>query len=110
MTMTTPHIEEAAMTRIEAAIGAGFTQVRAWGTVLMVPLLIPAALVDVATRTGVLGTIFNLELRPDLDHAEVPPSEGLVTTLVGVGGGVLAVVLAAVVLYALLRTIPVQPS
>jgi hypothetical protein len=95
---------------VGAAIGVGFTQVRAWGTLLMIPLLIPAALVDLATRTGVLGMIANVELRPDIDHAEVPPSEGLVTTLLGVGGGVIAVVLAAVLLYALLRTAPVRPS
>jgi hypothetical protein len=93
-----------------ACVGAGFARYRAWGTLLVVPLAVPAVLVDLATRTGVVGSIANVELRPDLEHAEVPPSEGLLTMLLGLGGATLAVVLAAVLLYALLRTIPVRPS
>ena len=93
-----------------ACIGAGFAHYRVWGALLIVPLAAPAVLVDLATRTGVVGSSANLELRPDLDHAEVPPSEGLTTMLLGIGGATLAVVLAAVLLYALLRTIPVRPS
>lgn len=94
---------------VGACIGVGFTHSRAWGTLLMIPLAVPAVLVDLATRTGVVGTIANVELRPDLDHAEVPASEGLLTMLLGLGGAALVVVLAAVLLYALLRTAPVRP-
>lgn len=94
---------------VGASIGAGFTHLGAWGGLLIVPLAVPAVLVDLATRTGVVGSIANVELRPDIEHAEVPPSEGLLTTLLGIGGGALAVVLAAVVLWAMLRTVPVRP-
>jgi hypothetical protein len=93
-----------------ACVGAGFAHFRAWGTLLIVPLAAPAVLVDLATRTGVVGSIANLELRPDIDHAEVPVSEGLMTMLLGIGGATLAVVLAALLLYVLLRTVPVRPS
>jgi hypothetical protein len=93
---------------VGACIGVGFTHAGAWGTLLIVPLALPAVLADLATRTGVVGTIANVELRPDLDHAEVPPSEGLATLLLGVGGTALAVVIAAVVLRALLRNAPVR--
>ncbi|MEU4363760.1 hypothetical protein [Promicromonospora sp. NPDC023987] len=95
---------------VGACFGAGFTHAGARGGFLIVPLAVPAVLVDLATRTGVVGVIANVDLRPDLDHAEVSTSEGLATTLLGIGGGVLAVVLAAVVLYALLRTVPVRPA
>ncbi|MFI6425636.1 hypothetical protein [Promicromonospora sp. NPDC050880] len=94
---------------VGACIGVGFVHARAWGALLIVPLALPAVLVDLATRTGVVGTIANVELRPDIDHAEVPPAEGLVTLLTGVGGAALAAAIAAVVLYALLRTAPVRP-
>ncbi|MFD2793678.1 hypothetical protein ACFS27_08960 [Promicromonospora vindobonensis] len=95
---------------VGACIAAGFIHAGAWGGLLIVPLAVPAVLVDLATRTGVVGAVANLELQPDLDHAEVPTSEGFMTMLLGIGGGVLAVALAAVVLYAVLRTIPVRPS
>ncbi|MFC8799777.1 hypothetical protein ACFT2C_18735 [Promicromonospora sp. NPDC057138] len=94
---------------VGACIGVGFVHARAWGALLVVPLALPAVVVDLATRTGVVGTIANVELRPDIDHAEVPPADGIAILLLGVGGSVLAVVLAAVVLHALLRTAPVRP-
>jgi hypothetical protein len=93
---------------VGACIGIGFTYGGARGTLLIVPLALPAVLADLATRTGVIGTIANVELRPDIDHAEVPPAEGLLTLLLGIGGVAVAVVLAAVVLRALLRTAPVR--
>jgi hypothetical protein len=93
-----------------AAIGVGFAHFRAWGALLIVPLAVPVVLVDLATRTGVVGSIANVELRPDLDHAELPASEGLTTMLLGIGGATLAVALATLTLYALLRTAPVRPS
>lgn len=95
---------------VGAGVAVGFLRVRAWGSLLMVPLLLPAALADLATRTGVLGSLANVEYRPDIAHAEVPPSEGLLTTLLGVGGAALAAVLAALALHALLRAVPVRPS
>lgn len=94
---------------VGASVGAGFMRARAWGTLLMIPLLVPAALVDLATRTGVVGTVANVELRPDLDHAVVLAADGLDTTLLGVGGAALAALLAAAALHALLRTAPVRP-
>jgi hypothetical protein len=94
---------------VGACIGIGFTHSKAWGALLVIPLAVPAVLVDLATRTGVVGTIANVELVPDIDHAEVPTAAGLPSMLFGLGGGLLAVVLAAVLLYALLRTAPVRP-
>jgi hypothetical protein len=94
---------------VGACIGVGFVHARAWGGLLIVPLALPAVMVDLATRTGVVGTTANVELLPDIDHAEVPPADGIATLLLGVGGSVLAVALAAVVLHALLRTAPVRP-
>ena len=93
---------------VGACIGIGFTYGGARGTLLIVPLALPAVLADLATRTGVIGTIANVELRPDIDHAEVPPAEDLLTLLLGLGGAAVAVVLAAVLLRALLRTAPVR--
>ncbi|MFI8527054.1 hypothetical protein ACIGB8_21545 [Promicromonospora sukumoe] len=93
---------------VGACIGIGFTYGGARGTLLIVPLALPAVLADVATRTGVIGTIANVELRPDIDHAEVPPAEGLLTLLLGLGGVAVAALLAAVLLRALLRTAPVR--
>lgn len=95
---------------VGACIGTGFSHAGAWGTLLIVPLALPAVLADVATRTGVIGAIANVQLVPDIDHAEVPQGEGLTTMLLGLGGSALAVVLAAVVLRALLRTVPVRPA
>lgn len=65
-----------------------------WGTVAVVPLLIPGALVDVATRTGLLG----VWLRDDL--VETPL--GAAGVLVGALG---AAALAAVVAYRMLRDV-----
>jgi hypothetical protein len=93
---------------VGAAIGIGFTHSTGWGTLLLIPLAVPAVLVDLATRTGVVGTIANVELVPDIDHAEVRAVEGLAPMLIGLGGGVLAVVLAALALHTLLRTAPVR--
>lgn len=96
---------------VGAGIGAGFARAGAWrGTLLIVPLVLPAVLVDVATRTGLVGSLANVELRPDLEHAEVPPAEGLLPLLVGLGGGVLAVALAAIAFRLVLRTISVRPG
>ena len=95
---------------VGAGIGLGFTRTGAWGTLLIVPLALPAVLADLATRTGVVGTIANIQFVPDIEHAEVPSSEGLATLLIGLGGAALAAVLAAVVLRALLRTAPVRAA
>lgn len=95
---------------VGAAIAAGFTHLGARGAFLIVPLAVPAVLADLATRTGVVGAIANVELRPDIEHAEVPASDGLAPLLLGLGGGALAVALAAVLLYVVLRTVPVRAS
>ncbi|MEV0891998.1 hypothetical protein [Promicromonospora sp. MEB111] len=95
---------------VGACIGIGFRHTGAWGTLLIVPLALPAVLADLATRSGVVGTIANIQFVPDIEHAEVPPAEGLVPLLIGLGGAALAAVLAAVVLRALLRTAPVRAA
>lgn len=92
-----------------AGVGAAFVRGRTWGLTLLVPLALPAALVDLASRTGVLGAIANVELRPDIEHAEVPSAEGLTALLTGVGGAALAALLAGVALHLLLRSAPVRP-
>lgn len=70
-----------------------------WGTLAIVPLLVPAALADLASGTGV----FAIPLR-DISVDFVP---ALIAALVG---GALAAVLAAVVAHRLLREVSVPPS
>lgn len=84
---------------VGVAIQAGYRTVGAWrGTLLVLPLLVPAAIADVATRTGLAG----LPLRDGYDDVVL----GTVGTL---GGGLVAAALAAVVAHRLLRTVPLRP-
>ncbi len=71
-----------------------------WGTALMVPLLLPAAVVDLATRTG----IFGLALRG------APALDPLPTVVVTLAGGIAATALAVLVLDRLLRSTLLRPS
>src|SRR5690606_42021686 len=89
--------------------GAASVRGRTGGLRVLVPPARPPALVDLASGTGVLGAIANVELRPDIEHAEVPSAEGLTALLTGVGGAALAALLAGVALHLLLRSAPVRP-
>ncbi|CAM3621044.1 hypothetical protein [Isoptericola cucumis] len=84
---------------VGVAIQAGYRTFGAWrGTLLIVPLLVPCAIADVATRTGLAG----LPLRGGYDDVAL----GVLGTVVG---GAAAAVLAAVVAGRLLRTVPLRP-
>lgn len=71
-----------------------------WGTVLAVPLLAPAAVVDLATRTG----IFGLPLRG------APTPDPATAVVVALAGGIAASALAALVLDRLLRSTVLPPT
>jgi len=81
------------------AVVAGYRRLGAGrGTLLVLPLLVPAALVDLATRTG----LFGIPVRGGYDDVAL----GVVGT---VGGGLVAAALAAVVATRLLRPVPFRP-
>jgi hypothetical protein len=80
---------------VGTAVHGGYRRWGAWrGTLAVVPLLVPAVLVDLASRTGV----FAIPLRDD----PVDSALGLVVSLVG---ALLAAALAAVVAHRLLRDV-----
>ncbi|MCK9795274.1 hypothetical protein M1843_16100 [Isoptericola sp. 4D.3] len=84
---------------VGVAVVAGYRRAGAWrGTLLVLPLLVPCALVDIATRTG----LFGVPLRGGYDDVAL----GVLGT---VGGGLLAVALAAVVASRMLRSVPLRP-
>ncbi|MEL7976447.1 hypothetical protein AAG589_11340 [Isoptericola sp. F-RaC21] len=84
---------------VGVAVGAGYRRLGAWrGTLLVVPLLVPCALVDLVTRTG----IFGIPLRGGYDHVAL----GAVLTVVG---GAAAAALAAAVAHRMLRDVPLRP-
>lgn len=84
---------------VGTAVIAGFRRAGMWrGALLVLPLLVPAALADLATRTG----LFGLPLRGGYDSVAV----GVVAT---VGGTLLAAALAAVVAARMLHAVPLRP-
>ncbi|GAB6940432.1 hypothetical protein ACQP60_14685 [Isoptericola variabilis] len=84
---------------VGVAVAAGYRRLGAWrGTLLVVPLLVPCVLADVATRTG----LFALPLRGGYDDVAL----GVVGT---VGGALVAAALAAVVATRTLRPVPFRP-
>jgi hypothetical protein len=84
---------------VGVAVVAGYRRAGAWrGTLLVLPLLVPCALVDIATRTG----LFGVPLRGGYDDVAL----GVLGT---VGGGLLAAALAAVVASRMLRSVPLRP-
>ncbi|MFD6176059.1 MULTISPECIES: hypothetical protein [unclassified Isoptericola] len=84
---------------VGTAVIAGFRRAGMWrGALLVLPLLVPAALADLATRTG----LFGLPLRGGYDSVAV----GAVATVVGT---VVAAALAAVVAARMLRAVPLRP-
>ncbi|MEU2199137.1 hypothetical protein [Isoptericola sp. NPDC019482] len=84
---------------VGVAVVAGYRRLGAWrGTLLVLPLLAPAALADVATRTG----LFALWLRGGYDDVAV----GVVCA---VGGALVAAALAAVVATRVLHPVPFRP-
>jgi hypothetical protein len=99
-------------TYVLVGAGIGFAYQRhgaARGTLASIPLFLPAVLVDVVTRTGVVGAIANVRFEPDIENAVVPTAEGAVPMLVGIGGALAAVVLAAAVLRYVVRDASVNP-
>lgn len=84
---------------VGVAVVAGYRRLGAWrGTLLVVPLLVPCALADLATRTGVFG----IPLRGGYDDVVL----GVVGT---VGGTLVAAALAAAVARRMLHTVPFRP-
>ncbi|MGF0118185.1 hypothetical protein ACQFYA_17970 [Promicromonospora sp. Marseille-Q5078] len=84
---------------VGVAVAAGYRRAGAWrGTLLVLPLLVPCALADLATRTGV----FSIPLRGGYDDVAL----GVVGT---VGGTLLAAALAAVVAGRMLHPVPFRP-
>lgn len=84
---------------VGVAVVAGYRRLGAWrGTLLVVPLLVPCALADLATRTG----LFALPLRGGYDDVAL----GVVGT---VGGALVAAALAAVVATRMLHPVPFRP-
>lgn len=84
---------------VGVAVVAGYRRLGAWrGTLLVVPLLVPCALADVATRTG----LFAIGLRGGYDDVAL----GVVAT---VGGALVAAALAAVVATRMLHPVPFRP-
>jgi hypothetical protein len=89
---------------VGAAIAAGYRRhgVRT-GTLLILPLLVPLALTDLATRGGVGGLVLT----------NVAPLDGGATAgsvVLGLAGGVLGLALAAAVLHLLVRGVRLRPS
>jgi len=81
------------------AVVAGYRRAGPWrGTLLVLPLLVPCALADLATRTGVFG----IPLRGGYDDVVL----GVVGT---VGGTLVAAALAAVVASRMLHPVPFRP-
>ncbi|SKC40785.1 hypothetical protein [Krasilnikoviella flava] len=81
------------------AVVAGYRRAGAWrGSLLVVPLLVPCALADLATRTG----LFGIPLRGGYDDVAL----GVVGA---VGGTLVAAALAAVVASRMLRQVPCRP-
>ncbi len=84
---------------VGAAVAVGYRRAGPWrGTVLAVPLLLPAVVVDVATRTGVFGLV----LRGAPEPGPIP------FAVVVLAGGIAATALAALVLDRLLRSTPLH--
>lgn len=87
-----------------AAIAAGYKRFGVWsGTVLIVPLLVPIALTDVATRGGVGGRILS----------DVAPLDGATSAgalVLGLAGGLLALGLAAGAVHLLVRSVRLRPT
>ncbi|MGH3589166.1 MAG: hypothetical protein ACRDQ0_22890, partial [Pseudonocardia sp.] len=81
---------------VGVAVLAGYRRFGAWrGTLLILPLLVPCAIADLATHTGVLG----LAVRGAYDDV----AGG---ALLAVGGSLAAAVLATLVAHRLLRSVP----
>ncbi|MFC6509147.1 hypothetical protein ACFQBY_11850 [Promicromonospora citrea] len=86
---------------VGAGVAAGFRRFGFVGGTLWTPVaLVPAALVDLATHTGVTALLTGLERLPG----------GAGGVLLALGGGAVAVLLAAWLLRLLLRAVSLRPS
>ncbi|WP_166850957.1 hypothetical protein [Isoptericola sp. BMS4] len=84
---------------VGVAVLAGYRRYGAWrGTLLIPALLVPAALADLATRTGTLGILVR-----GLDAGLA------VDTVLTLAGGAAAAALATVVAHRMLRSVPLRP-
>lgn len=101
LTTVTEALVAATYYLVGAAIAAGyyrFGMVR--GTVYVLAALVPAALVDLASHTGVAALIAGLDNLPD----------GGTGVLLGLVGGAVAIGLAAWLLSVPLRSVPLRPT
>ncbi len=88
---------------VGAAIAAGYRRFGVWsGTVLVVPLLVPLALADLATRGGVGGLVLSNVAPLDTTAAG--------RVVLGLVGAVAALALAAGALHLLVRGVRLRPS
>jgi hypothetical protein len=86
---------------VGAAISAGYYRLgMARGTAYVLLALVPAAVVDLASHTGVTALVVGLDTLPS----------GGTGVLVGLAGGAVAVAVAACLFSAPLRSIPLRPS
>lgn len=84
---------------VGVAVLAGYRRYGAWrGTLLIPALLVPAALADLATRTGTLGILVR-----GLDAGLA------VDTVLTVAGGAAAAAVAALVAHRMVRAVPLRP-
>ncbi|MEG3614678.1 hypothetical protein [Isoptericola haloaureus] len=84
---------------VAVAIASGFRRFGPWrGTLLVAPLLLPCALVDIATRTGIAG----IPWRGGYDDVALG-------ALFGVGGALVVAALAYAVAHLVLRSAPLRP-
>jgi hypothetical protein len=78
---------------------AGYRRHGAWrGTLLIVPLLVPAALADLATRTGALGVLIR-----------GAGGDSIALAALGVVGAAATAALAALIAYRMVRAVPLRP-
>ena len=101
LTIVTETLVVATYYLVGAAIAAGYYRLGvAWGTVYILAALVPAALVDLATHTGVTALVVGPQSLPD----------GGPGVLLGVAGGLVTIALATWLFSLPLRSIPLRPT
>jgi hypothetical protein len=101
LTLLTEALVAATYYLVGAAIAAGYYRLgMVRGTVHVLATLVPAALVDLASHTGVMSLIVGLDNLPD----------GGPGVLLGLVGGAVAIGLAAWLLSVPLRSVPLRPT
>ncbi len=101
LTIVTETLVVATYYLVGAAISAGYYRLgMVWGTAYAVAALVPAALVDLATHTGVTALVVGPQNLPD----------GGLGVLLGLAGALATVALAAWLFGMPLRSIPLRPA